>query len=482
MTKPKRPLNRRAVARADDEFYRYHPEFVRDGKRVPLDPNDPAQDELVLEWLLAYRAYGGRFEDDTPPAAGQFSQSPLGATAQLCPLADEGRRKSRAVRWSVDAVWCSETAVLDGATRNYAVGEQVAFSVLRKRDGKTLASGSAAADTERFTVSWLANDVLSEKVGDHFETPADIDAEADGARTSRPLHLRFLPTLPLTPYAVERSHFSLSAADFEIEIVGDLDFMQGWAAEVVKLESLVESTVGGLLDDEFSWTGYRWMKRVAGVRKYWDGTDWQDLPSELDLSLPESDSLYFSVGFYRNGDKFTCQYGGDWPETFSEWSIADEGPQKRLDEWKATIETTWTGKFRIKRAECTSTRQECCRYSTRATADFTEKTDFTDGLLIIANGNIRANDSLWFIDDSDLAAAAHEFGHHLGNPDEYEGAVIDETLDTDGAVDGIDRDSIMGQDMTKVKARHFGTILRHFAAMVKTASGKDWTYEAIAVP
>ena len=74
---------------------------------------------------------------------------------------------------------------------------------------------------------------------------------------------------------------------------------------------------------------------------------------------------------------------------------------------------------------------------------------------------------------------AVEFGHHLGNPDEYAGAKLDTTLNDDGATNGIDANSIMGQNLTTVKKRHYRTICKHFADMVKTHHGKTYTYEAV---
>jgi hypothetical protein len=52
------------------------------------------------------------------------------------------------------------------------------------------------------------------------------------------------------------------------------------------------------------------------------------------------------------------------------------------------------------------------------------------------------------------AVAAHEFGHHIGNSDEYAGTKVDTSLNDDGATSGIDPNSIMGQQLTKVKKRH----------------------------
>jgi hypothetical protein len=49
-------------------------------------------------------------------------------------------------------------------------------------------------------------------------------------------------------------------------------------------------------------------------------------------------------------------------------------------------------------------------------------------------------------------------------------------LNSDGATNGIDTDSIMGQNLTKVKARHFHEICAVFTQAVASAFGKNYHY------
>jgi hypothetical protein len=60
------PLSPSATAAADNAFYKSHPEMVKDGKRVPLDPCDPQQAAMRREWMNNYAANGGAVE----PASG----------------------------------------------------------------------------------------------------------------------------------------------------------------------------------------------------------------------------------------------------------------------------------------------------------------------------------------------------------------------------------------------------------------------------
>jgi hypothetical protein len=257
-----------------------------------------------------------------------------------------------------------------------------------------------------------------------------------------------------------------------------VEFVQGWAASVVKLGAAVAADIGGLLDGQLAWDGYRWM-RDSGVRKeFWNGAAWVRLPPGFRLT----DANNFCVGFYKHGAGYTCQYGGIWPTpgTFAEWNINDVLNRQKISAWENNIGSTWTRKFFIKRKSCPSRDVACCRFSTEAAVSFQRNDAFREGLLIIAAGNIRSNDSLFFLGEDRLAMAAHEFGHHLGNPDEYAGASLEVTLNGDGAVNGIDTDSIMGQNLTKVKKRHYRTICKHLASMVKDEKGRDFEYEAIA--
>jgi hypothetical protein len=313
------------------------------------------------------------------------------------------------------------------------------------------------------------------KTGEHYAEKMELDGHAGDQKTPVPLKINFIPNLPKTAYQKDNVHFELSAKDYEVKIEGTLKFVKGWAGEVVKLGTAVPAGTGGLLDGKLSWNGYRWMKIINKTRKYWNGSAWTDLPTGFLLK----DINNFAVGFYKNGTKFTCQYSGDWPEPFPDWNIDAQASKDKIKKWQDNINTTWTGKFRLKREQCKSHNNKCCSYTTKADVKFSKQTSFSSGMLIIADGNIRSNDSLFFLGETRIAMAAHEVGHHLGNPDEYAGATsVDTSLNDDGAVNGIDNDSLMGKDLTKVKKRHYRTICKHLADMVKTKTGNTYSYKA----
>jgi hypothetical protein len=387
------------------------------------------------------------------------------------------------------SAWCSDTVQIVGFADTGLTTTPIEVEVRSEDPAKSYAKIATAATAGVFTCSWRVLEVLPAKSGATVRATLDVHAKTPDFGTATPLRINFAPTLTKTHYSVGRAHFDVSAKDLAVLIESDIKYVKGWGASVVKLGASAPAGTGGLLDGQLTWNGYRWMKRVGVTPQYWNGSAWVNLPAGFVLA----DSNNFCVGFYEtvgvvgsvialfggDGRTFTCQYGGTWPESFADWNIDAPTKQAKITQWTDNIRTTWTGKFDIKRKHCASTDAKCCRYSTKAAVRFLKQANFAAGLLIIADGNIRSNDSLFFLGEPRLDMAAHEFGHHMGNPDEYAGAVLDTSLNTDGATAGIDPNSIMGQNMTTVKKRHYVKVCTHLAAMVKTQLGKTFEYEAV---
>lgn len=71
-----RPLNSSAVTAANAKFYRDHPEMVRDGKPIAIDPSAPSQAQYRKEWMDAYAANGGGVTtNDKKAAANEVSKA-----------------------------------------------------------------------------------------------------------------------------------------------------------------------------------------------------------------------------------------------------------------------------------------------------------------------------------------------------------------------------------------------------------------------
>ncbi len=381
------------------------------------------------------------------------------------------KKKVVSIAWMAAEAWCSEDAAIEGKTQNYATGESIEVT-FQERGGSQHQAMTGRVSSDSFNAHWTVKDILPVKQGGHLAPDLKMDATAAGVTSPKPLAVKFITHLSKVAHVRDRTHFELSLTDSVILIGSDIKYVKGWGGEVVKLRDKAPAGTGGLLDGQLVWPGYRWMKNVGLGKKFWNGTAWQSLPVGFVLA----DSNNFAVGFYQQGTSFTCQYGGTWPENFTDWSIDTDDKKRIIAAWTNNIETTWTGVFDLKRKECKSSNKRCCRYSTKAAVAFSNQATFSTGMLIIADGNIRSNDSLLFLGESRIAVAAHEFGHHLGNPDEYKDAAVDTSLNSDGATNGIDPDSIMGKNLTKVKARHFREICKVFTDAVTNAFGKSYNY------
>lgn len=405
-----------------------------------------------------------------PDKKSAGSSSSAKSPTSDCPL-----KKVLTVEWTESERWCSEKTKVKGTTTNYAESENLQVLIKDKESGNTVHSEMVSVKGQAFEKEWHMIDIIPPVKAGHSVEELEINAHATDKISPAALKIKFVPNTDKKKYENGRAHFELETKDFVAEIGSKIKYVKGWGASVVKLGASVPSGTGGLLDGKLTWSGYRWMKIVGVTKKFWDGSAWKSLPATFSIA----DSNNFCVGFYKSGSKYVCQYGGEWPENFTDWDVNATTKQAIITKWTDNIKTTWSGKFDLKRKECESSDTKCCRYKINAAVEFKLETTFASGMLIIADGNIRSNDSLFFLGEPRTAVAAHEFGHHMDNKDEYAGAVIDASLNEDGAVNGIDANSIMGQNLTTVKKRHYRAVAKHFAKCIKDKSGKTWNYDIV---
>jgi hypothetical protein len=220
--------------------------------------------------------------------------------------------------------------------------------------------------------------------------------------------------------------------------------------------------------------------------EYWDGKSWAATPA----GWTYKNETVLTLSFWKKGGKWICREDEklEWPGGVADWKPAEyEGPgnpvESKLGEWKKQIEGLWTDTFDLKRVGCASTRPECCRYKTRAVVSFREVEEAKRGVLVVGNSMFRSNATLWSLGDTDANLAPHEFGHLIGNPDEYEGASRTQTgvKDDDGLVNGIDGNSIMGPNKAIVKRRHLKGVIQAMEWIAAEAYGRKYKYEAVPV-
>jgi len=251
------------------------------------------------------------------------------------------------------------------------------------------------------------------------------------------------------------------------------DIMKCWGAYWIDLTSAgVTGTAGGC-----PWAGYRWGRSTGAnamaPNEYHDGTNWCALPAGFALT----GTNHSAVAFYKSGASYVSTGGGTWPGSFTDYNFNSKKYKKRRKAWINNTHTVWTNKFYIRRKKCKSSKgTRCCIYTVDVKMTFTVVTAHAAAVIAVCPGALRSNASIWFLDDARIEVAAHEAGHHMDNPDEYAGGAVDPALAGDGAVAGIDADSIMGANLSKVKKRHYHAFAEMTKKLVKAKYGREYDY------
>lgn len=401
-----------------------------------------------------------------------------------------GLRKLLTVVWVEAETWCSEPATLSGTSEGYSDGETEPAQVRHVVDGSIQTGLNVTITGNSFNQPVEVKNWLPRQSGGHYETERMEDGFVAGLKTPVPLRMRFIPTLTRTDSSIGRSTFALAVTDYMATIEGGIIYVKGWIQFLIQLGATVPAGTGGNAGvnfgstaGTFSGTDWRFGKENTGAgggKSYWDGSAWQPVPATW---ADPTATLLYPIGIWREGATNRAQFGNNWPEAIPVWGATQNASAAAtLPTWTANINAAWTNKFDLKRKECLSTEPACCRYKTRCNVSFTEVATRTGHAIVLAANTARSNAGAWSLGEARAGMPPHEFGHLLGNPDEYAGGVgVDASVNTDGATAGIDANSMMGSNMTTVKKRHYNTICLHLAAMVSTQCSKTYTYEAVAV-
>ncbi|MGB5139340.1 MAG: hypothetical protein WBP29_12480, partial [Candidatus Zixiibacteriota bacterium] len=342
-------------------------------------------------------------------------------------------------RWLWEEAYCGDRVALEVVVLGYPPEVSADIDVIHVDENNAetvIETLSSTLRGGRIDAEWVAKGASADALSGRIVFRATISVVDNPIESSNAVALRRVFELPKTHCTSGRAHFDLTLALGAAKLESTVEFVKGWGGRRVKLGAAVPANTGGLIAGFRISGDWRWMKQVGVTNKFWNGESWQDLPTGFVLQNGNN----YSTGFYRNEGHYVSQLGGEWPETFADYDIDSSTNRNKIRDWKDNIETTWTGKHYIKRRSCESTAAECCRFPVEAHVEILKRDAFASGTLIIANGNIRSNDSLWFLGEPRIAMAAHEFGHHLGNPDEYQTVRTDTSLNGDGAVNGVDPD------------------------------------------
>lgn len=413
-----------------------------------------------------------------PPKPGKPTVLPDGTVRRLLSIA-----------WLEQETWCSDPATLIGMAQNYTEGDAELVTITNAVDGATQATFPMPLGNGPYKHAVDIVNLLPRWSASGFETVRPLLAEIAGLTTPEPIPLRFIADLPTMSYRVGQSRFDIYVKHYEVIFGGTIRYVRGQIYRIIHLDGVVPSSVGGnigvRIDGKNNW---RYCKSTVKGSKdladmvYWDGLAWVPVP-HVNWSQKERSKNLHGVGVWVEHGVVKTDLGGEpWPDPVPEWS------QQSLDmlEWNInehmkSIMGYWSGTFDIKRQGCRSHEPQCCRYMTRCELRFEETDTLTDDGIIIAEFNSgRANSDVWPIEESGRTWA-HEYGHHLGNPDEYKTAsTVDPSVNTDGAKAGIDPSSLMGAGYA-VKRRHYGAICEALAKLVHQETGRSYTYAAVTV-
>lgn len=274
------------------------------------------------------------------------------------------------------------------------------------------------------------------------------------------------------------SEFKQKTDQFKTKITANFKIVKSWGATYIDFRSIgFTGRAGGAPFD-----GHRW-GRSTGVNaqapnEYYDGTAWQPLPAGFTITAAN----FQAITFHREGSNFVSPNGGTWPEEFTDYDFNSAANVAKRDAWCTETNNRWSDHFILRRSKCTSQKStRCCVYDTQLELILTPVETFTaaDHVVFVAPGNMRANAANWFLDAPNLSTAAHETGHRIDNPDEYKDGATDDTLTGDGAINGIDENCIMGQNMSKVKKRHLHAMVETHKKAIKNTFGRDYDYDTL---
>lgn len=430
-------------------------------------------------------------------AAGTCSDSRTAdGTVEECPLRS---RRVVTLRWDREETWCSENGPISGTTRNYPDGEVLTVEVKSRPDNLAVTSFTdSQVSSDAFGHPWDILELLPTG-GPSWNDARQLIGSTSGVLTPDPMVVRFIPNV--TRHAADHSVeyrkqdstgswvtvsveclFDLEVRNYLLVIHGVIKYVRGWGKYRLLLG---DATLAGgftLFGATNHW-GYR--DTASGGFKYWNGTAFVNTPA----GWTPTDSNHFGAAFYKSGSSwvFRDDTSRTWPEALPEWPAnvytgAGNQTATTLSTWRTQIDNMWSDKFDIKRVECRSTRTECCRYKTQCVSQFEEVDSYGDHVIVLTYVDVRSDSLLWAMGDTRAGLAPHEFGHHLGAPDEYAG--VDTTQvgvnDSDGLANGVDSSSIMGSGMTTVKKRHYKGIVEVLAKLVRDQFSKTYTYRAEA--
>jgi type VI secretion system VgrG family protein len=394
-------------------------------------------------------------------------------------------RKLIGIAWGDAEVWCSESTKLLGTFNRSGTRLIGIISVKDGDDGAELGAASHDIGTDMtFAVPVTIKDVVAREIDGAYEGQRDLVASLGDAQTKIPLRLRFLSDLPPMRHDANSARFNVWMKGGRVVVGGAIEYTLGWIYYIIALGDTVSSDTKGVIGGKYYGHEKSWYcKKRAGSKGaeglvYWNGETWVAVPNSWTDDLGTKLS---GMAVWRENGVVKTQFGKQpWPQpdTVKDWTPAQRSKvTDRLWELEYDIMDLWAEAFDVKRDGCLSADPRCCRHPVDCDVKFVEVAVKRKGI-ILAQNFARANESAWPF-ETDARTAAHEFGHHLGNPDEYPGAgTVDASVNTDGAVAGIDKKGLMGSGWT-IRRRYFDDICTALSKNVARETDKTFRFSPV---
>lgn len=395
------------------------------------------------------------------------------------------------LKWDVETAWCGDWAAIK-ADSDLADGTEVKIKISTKNE--TCDEIKAPINGGKLEVSWGVRNVGFVKGDDDkllTEVEVLLDVEAAGQHYNPDGNLKVKKVVAADAESFDKSYtwgqYSVhsmfnQAMDGSVQkAVVKKKVMKTWGATYVNLKKAGITGKGG----NFPWDNYRWARAKKGEmfpNEYWDGKAWKKIPASAALGGGDFSTLPLT----KTGDKvhWVEDESAVWPDKVEDYKYETYESKRAL--WIKDSNTRWTGVQQLKRKDCAADEgRSCCTYDLKLEFSMELVDKFDSDVLCLAPGTLRSNAGLMFYGETRTAMAAHEVGHLVGQPDEYESGAVDPAVNEDGAVNGIDGTTLMGSSLedesnNKIKKRHYSNFLAMARILYKKGGGKD--EEWVAAP
>lgn len=433
----------------------------------------PLNDAQIREHVAALRGIDRRAKRYAPESARGSAQRENKKEEVVVAPAVAKQKSSQEERWlkatwKPDSAYCADSVKIVGESKGLEAGSQA--------DGTLQWSGSGALENlkgkaqNKFALPWLVKDVVFEGAAmpEKYDVNAHLSAGGLTSTTDTPLRVYRVPDQAEKAVTLGRrsgryswdAAFRVSLAKDRIDIKQTLQIKKAWLGKWVAFD---------LADDGID--GWGFIKKVGPVWKYWDfnaasANKWRNLPR------PIGDYEVNQIVFVKSGSDFVSRDDPNmkWPEFFSDPTNYD---QKKAD-WLKNIHDVWDDKFDIRHKQCKSGSKKCCAWRLRVSVNWSDAAGDKTVYAVWAQDWERSDAQDWYLTENRQGLAAHECGHLLGAYDEYTGGAVDP------ATNKIEDDSVMGQNLTKGKDRHFDGLRDQVKKIVNAAISRAWDFEVKA--